>query len=392
MLVLALIAGVFGAVTSSLTSPNAQDAELFAGAARQLISSSGWDVFTNARLQVGPVYLVALAPFVLLASLLGIDPVPVVSAAFSAAAAICVALLVRRLVGRAAPVAELGAGLAVVLGTPLHVIAMAGHFEELATMLLLIAAALAARADRPGQAAVLIGLAASCKLWGLLGVAVLMLDDAPLLSMRALLRRAVATTGAVAVVLATYLPFLALSHVATFEHSWMVGAPAPFSILAAGSEFTFAMRLLQGTVAVAAGVLLARSGSTTGIDRVWTVPAAVGLSRLLVDPFIQNYYLSPVLVCVALGVWSRAARGPVELKAAVAATAAAPLVLGAVLVASGPAGAWFCTFLLLALTALLWRFESVMQRVVSVLRPERGAAALPDARRESAAALATLRS
>lgn len=388
MLLLALIAGVFGAVTSSLTSPNAQDAELFAGAARQLTSSSGLDVFTNARLQVGPVYLAAIAPLVLLAALLDIDPVPVVSAAFSAAAAICVALLVRRLVGRAAPVAELGAGLAVVLGTPLHVIAMAGHFEELATMLLLIGAALSARADRPGQAAVLIGLSASCKLWGLLGVAVLLLDDAPLLNLRALLRRFIATAGAVAVVLATYLPFLALSRVATFEHSWMVGAPAPFSILAAGADFTFAMRLLQGTVAVAAGVLLARSGSTLRIDRVWTVPAAVGLTRLLVDPYIQNYYLSPVLVCLAIGVWSRAARGPAELKVAVAATAAAPLVLGAVLVASGPAGAWFCTFLLLAMTAVLWRFESVMLGVVRALRPEGGAVTRLDPRREPAEALA----
>ncbi len=369
LLLLAVVGAAFGAVTSLLLTAVAQDAVLFADAAQQLLTGSGTEVFTDSRLQVGPVYLLAIAPLAALAGALGTSGPLLVAMACSAAVGVAVALLVRRLVRRPSPAHELAAGLAVVCSVPLHVISMGGHFEELATVLLLVAAGLLARSGHGRAAAVLVGLAAGCKLWGLLGVPVLLLDGAPLVAAwRTQLLRCRRTGLAVATVGAAYAPFVLLSHVATFEHSWLVAHPSPFALVAAGSEFSFGLRVVQGAFAVTVGALLATTGPARALDRVWIVPAGVCLSRLLLDPFLQDYYLAPVLVCAAVGLWARAARGEDDVSVVVLATAAAPLLLASTFVASGPVGAAWCAALLLGLLGALWRVDAVCAQASKVRR------------------------
>jgi hypothetical protein len=85
---------------------------------------------------------------------------------------------------------------------------------------------------------------------------------------------------------------------------WTVSSQSLISLVVArGTSFGWPLRLLQGAVAVGAGVAVARAARGSR-HAIWLVPGVVVLARLLIDPLDSGYYFvgieGPALVGLAL--------------------------------------------------------------------------------------------
>lgn len=335
-----VVVAVVGALVGAVAAQPTGDAFLFARAGATLFSRHAAQLFADPTLQIGPVYAVLTGVADRLALALHLDALPVIGAVMSALVAVSAALLVphtRRLLEAPWPEAELAAGLAVALAGPTGAASVCGHSEELLAALAIFAAAIFAAARRPVLAGTLVGIAGATKLWGLLGVAVIVLAVAGDRPWPALRRVAGGVAAAVAVVGCCYAPFAILGRVATFDFQWRVGLPAPLGlVLADGHPFTFGWRIGQGLLAVALGTVAALLAKGRP-EVAWTVPVTVVAARLLVDPFPQMYYVAALTLCVLVGVWSSA--GADRLPALAAVSAVAPLSVGLFAAVGGVPGA-----------------------------------------------------
>jgi hypothetical protein len=147
------------------------------------------------------------------------------------------------------------------------------------------------------RAALIVGLSAGLETWGILGLAVLAL--AP--SSRGAIRSAV-LAGCVAGVV--YLPFVAAGHFAMGGYRWEIASQSLLGhVFAPGTPFGWPLRLAQGALALAAGVLVARAARGTA-HVLWLVPMSVVVARLALDPRDHGYYFDAVqavaLVALAL--------------------------------------------------------------------------------------------
>ncbi|MFZ0323667.1 MAG: hypothetical protein WAN48_06000 [Actinomycetes bacterium] len=352
--VCAAVTGGIWALTSLHQLP---DPTLFTVAGRVLLSSQGLGVFSDPQLQVGPAYLAFVGVLTLVASVLHLTPELLVAVVASAVIGLGTVVVTRQalaLQGRRSATVELGAGLTVVLASPLCAAAWGGHFEELLTALMLLAAAHCAGRDRLVWCGMLIGLAASTKMWGLLGVGLLLIDTsaAPLMSAARLGRLARGAMAMVAVVLAAYLPFLSHGDVATLTKTWSISFPAPVALLADGSAYSFGLRAGQALCAIALGAALALAGRRD-VRTLWSVPAAVIGLRLLLDPFLQSYYLAAALLVLAVGVWSM--DDSAQHVRALAVSATMPVVWAVFMVVQGAPGSVVTAILLVvSVAAVSW--------------------------------------
>jgi hypothetical protein len=172
-----------------------------------------------------------------------------------------------------------------------------GHPADAVLPLIWTLAAVHARRDHVARAGLLVGLSAGLETWGILGVAVLAL--AP--RWRAAGRGVSVAAGVTALL---FLPFVLGGHFAMGAYHWQVKHPALLSLLVpAGTPFGWQLRLLQGAVAVSAGVAMARLMRRLP-HAPWVVPLVVVGARLLADPLLLWYYKlgleGPVLVGAAL--------------------------------------------------------------------------------------------
>ncbi len=251
---------------------------MFVKAGRTLLSGNWTHAFADQSTQVGPLQLALYG---------SVGRSPGVLAMLLAAGAALLVMGAARACGVERPRLLLLAGVAAIAtGFTTHVFD-AGHPADGLLPLLWIVAAAQARRGKVVRAALIVALSAGFETWGILGVAVLALAPG--------LRRvagAVAITGSAAALL--YLPFVATGHFAMGSYHWAITQQSLLGkVISPGTSFGWPMRLAQGAVAVAAGILVARLARGWA-HVLWLVPLTVVLVRLALDPRDHGYYFDGV--------------------------------------------------------------------------------------------------
>jgi len=193
-----------------------------------------WNWFADPSVQAGPLQLLILR----VGDLVGALPLVI-----EVGCAGLIWVVAGRLVGRRA---QLIVSLAAVALSLTYSAYTDGHPAQLVAPLLWVLAALEVRRGRGVRAGALVGLSAGFELWGLLGVAVLVL--APRV-------RAAAAGFAtqLSVVLAMFMPFVIVGHFRMFDYHWQVNGDTVLGLFVnPGTSFTWPMRVLQGLAAVGA--------------------------------------------------------------------------------------------------------------------------------------------
>jgi hypothetical protein len=264
------------------------DGWLFVAAGRTLLSSHWSGTFARPGIQVGPLQLALFGT---------VGRAPLALAILLGMAAALLVLLAARAAGVEQPRLLAGIGLVAVATGFTRAGFDAGHPADSLLPLLWVLAAVEARRGRVVVAGIVVGLSAGVETWGILGVAVLAL--AP--SLRASGRGVLVAVGAAA---ALYLPFVAAGQFHMDDYTWFVSSQSLVSLVVApGTAVGWPLRLIQGAVAVGAGVAVARAARGSR-HAVWLVPGVVVLTRLLLDPLDSGYYFvgieAPALIGLAL--------------------------------------------------------------------------------------------
>jgi len=275
------------ALAATLGTNDPADVPYFVSAARLLFSAHWADTFADPSLQVGPLQLLFFG--------VGdrIGGLGFLALATEVGAAALVVFTVGQLLSdrRWRREAQLAVGLAAVaLGLTTEAYGF-GHPAQVAVPLLWILAAREARSGRTIRSGALLGLGAGLELWGVLGLPVFLLSPT--------VRRALAGFATqVAVTAAIYLPFVLAGNFRMFDHRWKIESWSLVHVLLGSGDFPWALRLVQGAAAVAAGtgIALALRRSSAAL---WAVPLAVIGVRLLLDPTLYSWYwLGPATVAL----------------------------------------------------------------------------------------------
>jgi hypothetical protein len=282
------------------------DLAYFVHAAERLFSGDWTATYADPSLQVGPLQLVLFGAADLLAHTVGASTTRVIAVAVGAGVAVLFVLAARRFLARRQDrVVLVAAGLApVALGLTFDAF-RDGHPAQVVVPLLWVLAGFEARAGRPWRAGLLVGVSAGLELWGLLGVAVLVV--APTMARRA---HAAVVAGAFTALL--FAPFAVAGELRMFEFRWQVNADTLLSLLVEpGTVFGWQLRALQGLAAVSAGVAvgcaLRRSAAA-----LWATPLAVVSVRLVLDPVRYPWYWLALETLVLLGAVQLASSGALE--------------------------------------------------------------------------------
>lgn len=272
------------------------DGVLFVRAGRTLLSSHWSHAFAVPSVQAGPLQLAVFGSLSRSGWALSL---------VLATAIVLLVVAAARRVGVGSPALLCGVGVLAAATGLTNVGYAYGHPADAVLPLLWIFAAADARRGRTLRAGLIVGLSAGLETWAILGVAVLAL--AP--------RRREAGAGALVaagVALALFLPFMLGGHFEMWSFRWFVYRPSPVSmVVAPGTPYGWPLRLVQGALAVGAGVGVARLLRHSP-HALWVVPLAIVAAKLLLDPDLYSYYLAapqgPLFVGAALGA-SRLRRG-----------------------------------------------------------------------------------
>jgi hypothetical protein len=171
---------------------------------------------------------------------------------------------------------------------------MTGHPAQFAVTACWVVSGFAGLRGRPALAGSALAVASAWEPWGLLGAPLLVLLPDTGARVRGALWLAAGTA-------LLWAPFVLLGDFAMHHFRWAV---RPHSLLApvlgVFSPFGWPLRLLQGGLALAAGLLMA-SVTPQRAHRVWSVPLVVVVVRLVVDPVGAEYYWVPVKVLALVG-------------------------------------------------------------------------------------------
>ena len=276
------------AAVAPVARGNGGDAWLFTAAGRTLLSPHWSHTFSDPGIQVGPIQLALFG---------SVGRAPLALAIVLGMAAALLVLAAARAAGVEQPRLLAAIGLLAVVTGFTRAGFDAGHPADSLLPLLWILAAAEARRGRVLLAGAIVGLSAGLETWGILGVAVLALAPSVRDAARGLL---------VAIVAAAVLfaPFVAAGQFHMGGFRWTVSSQSLISLVVVpGTSFGWPLRLLQGAVAVGAGIAVARAARGSR-HAVWLVPAVVVLARLLLDPLDSYYYFvgieGPALVGLAL--------------------------------------------------------------------------------------------
>ncbi len=248
------------------------DLVYFVHRGEQLLSGGWASTFADPMLQSGPLQLVLFGAVRNLSALAFVLEL--------GTAALLLLVLGRLGVGDGL---RLAAGLAAV-GAGLTQLAFAdGHPAEAVVPLLWVLAAVWARDDRVVAAGLLIGVSAGLELWGVLGAPVLLLTPR-------LRRAALGAAVEGVVVLAQLAPFALAGRMRMFEHEWRVTSGTLLGLVVApGTHFGWPLRLLQASLAMGAGAVVATT-MRRSLHVVWLVPLTVVVLRVLLDPVSFGWY------------------------------------------------------------------------------------------------------
>jgi uncharacterized membrane protein len=263
------------------------DAGLYAQAGTRMLSGAWRHTYGDPAVQSGPFELALLATakrvgmtqtwFAILLDVAGAMALLLVAASFLGRRARALALF----------------GLAALALRIIGDMYTAGHPAELFIPLLWL---LAARKARTGQilwAGALVGLAAGFEVWGILGLAVLALAPQ--------LRRIVPGVAvAAAMTAAAYLPFVLGGDFQMLSYHWTTSGGLDAQVLGPDRPFTWAMRLVEGAIALGVGAAVAR-GTRRLAASIWLAPAAIASCRLVLDPVLYGYYWDTLLILLLIG-------------------------------------------------------------------------------------------
>ena len=259
------------------------DLVYFVHRGEQLLSGGWANTFANPVLQSGPLQLLlfgAVRNLSMLAFVLELGT-----------AALLLLVLGRLGVGDGL---RLAAGLAAVGAGLTHLAFADGHPAEAVVPLLWVLAAVWARDERVVAAGLLIGVSAGFELWGVLGAPVLLLTPR-------WRRAALGVAVEALVVLAQLAPFALAGRLRMFEYEWRVTSATPLGLLVAhGTQFGWPLRLLQASLAVGAGAVVA-AVTKRSIHAVWLVALTVVLLRVLLDPVAFGWYWLEAEVLALVG-------------------------------------------------------------------------------------------
>lgn len=269
------------------------DAALFLHSSSRLGTEQRWDAFSSAGLQIGPAYLAALWLVGLLSSALHVSAFALAGTLQSAAVAwlaVDVLKALDRQAGRSSPLASRWTiGYCLLVAGFLAEAVLNGHPEELIAALLVLRAAVGCMEGESWQPAVLVALAGTLKLWGLMGAPLLLAPFVPKVAVKRL-------TVTVLLVAILYFPFFAFGTVTTFDFGWTTAPDSVLGLLTGyHGPFTWPLRLLQaGAVAGSTLVLLLRRVSPS-----WCVVSLIAV-RLVLDPLDQYYYWTALWLVAAI--------------------------------------------------------------------------------------------
>lgn len=283
----------------------------FVDASRVITSADVWEVFGDAGLQIGPLYLLVVGGVVRAAELVGLPPVGAVGAALAALLVWSTDAVTRRwaVIG-GAPVtpARWAVGGALVGGGMLAQVSTSGHQEELLLALVLAAAAAAVTRGHAGRLGLLLALGAGVKTWAVLGGPLVLYGR----------QRRTVVVGALVACLGTavlYLPFVLSGEFRTFEFSWGIaqGSSLLATVGALAGLDDWGLRGLQALAAGVAGVVVALRRHGSALAVVMTVVTV----RLLLEPVVLVYYTAPLVLLCVLWCWTSARRPGVAGRALV---------------------------------------------------------------------------
>lgn len=278
---LALAAGIALLLTPSDTG----DLPFFIHTSRKLFTADWSHIYANPDVQIGPLQLLLFRVGDLAGILALLVQVGV--------AALIWVVAGRLLAGRDSCARFLVAFAALALGLTYGAY-QDGHPAQVIVPLLWVLAGLEAREGRTVSAGVLVGLSAGCEVWGVLGAVVFVL--APRL--RATL---VGLVTEVVVAAALFLPFVIAGEFRMFQYHWRVNGDTLLSLVVdPGTRFTWAMRFLQGTLALAVGAGLAWPLRRT-LHAVWLAPLGAVAVRLALDPVRYPWYWLALETLALLG-------------------------------------------------------------------------------------------
>ena len=259
------------------------DLVYFVHKGEQLLSGNWADTFSDPKLQSGPLQLAifgAVRDLAALAFLIELG----------------VAALLLFVLGRLglSDRARVAVGLLAIAAGLTHIAFVYGHPAEAIVPLLWVLAGVWAREGRVLSAGALVGLSAGFELWGVLGVAVLLLAPRPT-------RALVGACLQAAVVAAMLAPFALAGTFRMFDHRWRVTSGTLVGLVVGpGADFGWPLRLAQASLAIAAAAALA-CALRRSVHSLWLVPLAVALVRLLLDPVSFGWYWLEVEALVLVG-------------------------------------------------------------------------------------------
>lgn len=292
-----LLVALAAAVTVGLVVPPGDTGDLafFVHSAERLFSTDWAATYADPALQIGPLQLVTLGALDTVADLVGISSTRLIGAVFGAVVVALFWLIARRLLdGRGGRWALTAAVLAPVALSYTFDAYRDGHPAQALVPLLWVLAGLELRAGRAWPAGVLIGVSAGFEVWGILGVAILVL--APRLP------DAVRAFAAAALVpLALLAPFALAGDFGMFEYRWVVNGDTLLSLFVEpGTAFPWPLRVLQGATAVLVGAGVAWSLRRSAAA-LWVGPLAVVAVRLALDPVRYPWYWLALETLVLVG-------------------------------------------------------------------------------------------
>ncbi len=292
-----LLVALAAAVTVGLVVPPGDTGDLafFMHSAERLFSGGWAQTYADPTLQVGPLQLVVLGTLDTVAGLAGISSTRLIGAVFGAVVVALFWLIARRLLdGRGGRWALTAAVLAPVALSYTFDAYRDGHPAQALVPLLWVLAGFEVRAGRGWLAGLLIGVSAGFEVWGILGVAIVVLAPRALDAVKAF-------AAATLMLVAMFAPFALAGDFGMFDYRWVVNGDTLLSLFVEpGTAFTWPLRVLQGATAVLVGAGVAWSLRRSAAA-LWAGPLALVAVRLALDPVRYPWYWLALETLVLVG-------------------------------------------------------------------------------------------
>lgn len=265
-----------------------QDPQLFIEAGKKLFSDDALNVFADETVQEGPLGLLFWGVIGQISELVNIDSRMIAALVIYLGFTFAIVFLIRSALAernRPSEDLEFFAAAIVLFGGLAWTMLSTGHIAEGVIPLLWFQAARDARHGRLDRSGLLIALSAGLKLWGILGIPILLLSST--FDRRKLLRAGAITVGVAA---AIWLPFALLGEFNSLDYRWPIADSSLIHKFFPDSEtFTWQMRVAQSGIVVVLGSAFAVLGRGR-LYVLWAVPLGVVAVKLLFDPIVFSYY------------------------------------------------------------------------------------------------------